>query len=129
MRANPVRTTVAHLALPRRARQPGAGFARMLSAAHQRSNLRDTARRGDHRPADPQEFHRNLAVQLAALAQNEDTDGIRRTLHAVVSDNPDVLSVAMRRATEEIAAEAESHLTGSLGYLREAAIDLMRRQQ
>jgi diguanylate cyclase (GGDEF)-like protein len=51
----------------------------------------------------------NLAVQLAALAQNEDTDGIRRTLHAVVSENSDVLSVAMRRANGEIAAETGNH--------------------
>jgi diguanylate cyclase (GGDEF)-like protein len=51
----------------------------------------------------------SLAVQLAALAQNEDTDGIRSTLHAVVSENPDVLSVAMRRATGEIAAETGNH--------------------
>jgi diguanylate cyclase (GGDEF)-like protein len=51
----------------------------------------------------------NLAVQLAALAQNDDTLGIRRTLHSVVSDNPDVLSVAMRRATGEIAAETGNH--------------------
>ena len=51
----------------------------------------------------------SLAVQLAALAQNEDTDGIRRTLHAVVSDNSDVLSVAMRRATGEVAAETGNH--------------------
>jgi len=51
----------------------------------------------------------NLAVQLAALAQNEDSDGIRRTLHAVVSGNPDVLSVAMRRVTGEIAAETGNH--------------------
>lgn len=50
-----------------------------------------------------------LAVQLAALAQNEDTDGIRRTLHAVVSGNPDALSVAMRRSTGEIAAETGNH--------------------
>jgi diguanylate cyclase (GGDEF)-like protein len=51
----------------------------------------------------------SLAVQLAALAQNEDTDGIRRTLHSVVSGNADVLSVAMRRATGEIAAETGNH--------------------
>ena len=51
----------------------------------------------------------NLAVQLAALAQNEDTDGIRSTLHAVVSGNPDVLSVAMRRVNGEIAAETGNH--------------------
>jgi diguanylate cyclase (GGDEF)-like protein len=51
----------------------------------------------------------NLAVQLAALAQNEDTDGIRRTLHSVVSGNPDVLSIAMRRVNGEIAAETGNH--------------------
>ena len=51
----------------------------------------------------------NLAVKLAALAQTEDTDGIRRTLHAVVSENSDVLSVAMRRANGEIAAETGNH--------------------
>jgi len=51
----------------------------------------------------------NLAVQLAALAQNEDAGGIRSTLHAVVSGNPDVLSVAMRRVNGEIAAETGNH--------------------
>jgi len=51
----------------------------------------------------------SLAVQLTALAQNEDFTTLRRTLHAVVTRDPDVLSIGVRRADGEMAAETSSH--------------------
>src|SRR5262249_4312319 len=51
----------------------------------------------------------SLAIQLAALAQKEDTETMKRTLHAVVTRDPDVLSVAVRRADGHVVAETGNH--------------------
>jgi diguanylate cyclase (GGDEF)-like protein len=51
----------------------------------------------------------SLAVQLTALAQNEDFTTLRRTLHAVVTRDPDVVSIGVRRADGQIAAETPHH--------------------
>ena len=39
-----------------------------------------------------------LAVQLTALVQTDQIDAMRRTLHAVITRDDDVLSIAVRRA-------------------------------
>src|SRR5262245_33037227 len=51
----------------------------------------------------------SLAVQLTALAQNEDFTTLRRTLHTVVTRDSDVLSIGVRRADGEMAAETSNH--------------------
>ena len=51
----------------------------------------------------------SLAVQLAALVQEDQFDVLRRTLHAVISRDSDVLSIAVRRNDGEIAAETGNH--------------------
>jgi diguanylate cyclase (GGDEF)-like protein len=51
----------------------------------------------------------SLAVQLTALVQHEHFDVIRRTLHAVISRDPEVLSIAVRRADGEVVAETGNH--------------------
>jgi diguanylate cyclase (GGDEF)-like protein len=50
-----------------------------------------------------------LAVQLAALVQAEQYDILRRTLHAVISRDPEVLSIGVRRADGEVVAETGNH--------------------
>lgn len=50
-----------------------------------------------------------LAVQLAALVQAEHYDILRRTLHAVISRDSDVLSIGVRRADGEVVAETGNH--------------------
>ena len=50
-----------------------------------------------------------LAVQLTALAQNEDIPTLKRTLHAVITRDADVLSIAVRRADGHLAAETGNH--------------------
>jgi diguanylate cyclase (GGDEF)-like protein/PAS domain S-box-containing protein len=51
----------------------------------------------------------SLAIQLAALAQSDDIETLKRTLHAVVTRDPDVLSIAVRRADGHVAAETGNH--------------------
>jgi len=51
----------------------------------------------------------NLAVQLTALAQSQDYPTLQRTLHAVVTREPEVLSIALRRADGQIASETGQH--------------------
>lgn len=51
----------------------------------------------------------SLAVQLTALAQGEDFATIKRTLHAVVTRNEDVLSIAVRRADGQVVAQTGNH--------------------
>src|SRR5262249_43090493 len=51
----------------------------------------------------------SLAIQLAALAQSDDLETLKRTLHAVVTRDPDVLSIAVRRADGHVAAQTGSH--------------------
>jgi diguanylate cyclase (GGDEF)-like protein len=50
-----------------------------------------------------------LSVQLAALVQGEHYDILRRTLHAVISRDPEVLSIGVRQADGEILAETGNH--------------------
>ena len=50
-----------------------------------------------------------LAVQLAALVQGEHYDVMRRTLHAVISRDPEVLSIGVRRNDGEVIAETGNH--------------------
>jgi diguanylate cyclase (GGDEF)-like protein len=50
-----------------------------------------------------------LAVQLAALVQAEQYDILRRTLHAVISRDTEVLSIGVRRADGEVVAETGNH--------------------
>lgn len=50
-----------------------------------------------------------LSVQLAALVQAEHYDILRRTLHAVISRDPEVLSIGVRRGDGEILAETGNH--------------------
>ena len=50
-----------------------------------------------------------LAVQLTALVQTDQIDALRRTLHAVISRDDEVLSIAVRRANGEILAETGNH--------------------
>jgi hypothetical protein len=52
----------------------------------------------------------SLAVQLAALVQQDQFDVLRRTLHAVISRDSDVLSIAVRRKDGEIMAETGNHV-------------------
>src|SRR5512145_2800703 len=51
----------------------------------------------------------SLAVQLAALVQSEHYDILRRTLHAVISRDGEVLSIGVRRADGEVVAETGNH--------------------
>jgi diguanylate cyclase (GGDEF)-like protein/PAS domain S-box-containing protein len=51
----------------------------------------------------------SLAIQLTALAQSENFETMRRTLHAVISRDPDVQSIAVRRADGVVMAETGSH--------------------
>jgi diguanylate cyclase (GGDEF)-like protein len=51
----------------------------------------------------------SLAIQLAALAQSDDFETVKRTLHAVVTRDPDVLSIAVRRADGRVVAQTGSH--------------------
>jgi len=51
----------------------------------------------------------SLAIQLAALAQSDDMQTVRRTLHAVVTRDPDVLSIGLRRADGRLVAETGNH--------------------
>jgi diguanylate cyclase (GGDEF)-like protein len=51
----------------------------------------------------------SLAVQLAALVQSEHYDILRRTLHAVISRDSEVLSIGVRRADGEMIAETGNH--------------------
>ena len=51
----------------------------------------------------------SLAVQLAALVQSDQFEVLRRTLHGVISRDPDVLSIAVRRADGQVMAETGNH--------------------
>jgi diguanylate cyclase (GGDEF)-like protein/PAS domain S-box-containing protein len=51
----------------------------------------------------------SLAVQLAALVQQDQFEVLRRTLHAVISRDNDVLSIAVRRSDGEVMAETGNH--------------------
>jgi len=51
----------------------------------------------------------SLAIQLAALAQSDDIETLKRTLHAVATRDPEVLSIAVRRADGQVAAETGNH--------------------
>jgi diguanylate cyclase (GGDEF)-like protein len=51
----------------------------------------------------------SLAVQLTALAQTESYEALRRTLHAVVTRDADVLSIAVRRADGQVVAQTANH--------------------
>lgn len=50
-----------------------------------------------------------LAVQLTALVQTDQIEALRRTLHAVISRDEEVLSIAVRRANGEMLAETGNH--------------------
>ena len=50
-----------------------------------------------------------LAVQLTALVQTDQIEALRRTLHAVISRDEEVLSIAVRRASGEVLAETGNH--------------------
>jgi PAS domain S-box-containing protein len=52
-----------------------------------------------------------LAVQLTALVQTEQWDALRRTMHAVISRDPEVLSIGVRRSNGEVVAETGNHAT------------------
>jgi diguanylate cyclase (GGDEF)-like protein len=52
----------------------------------------------------------NLAVQLAPLAQREDFELIKRILQALNGRNPEVLSMGLRTAAGEVAAQTENHV-------------------
>lgn len=52
-----------------------------------------------------------LAVQLTALVQTEQWEALRRTMHAVISRDPEVLSIAVRRSNGEVVAETGNHAT------------------
>jgi diguanylate cyclase (GGDEF)-like protein len=51
----------------------------------------------------------SLAVQLTALAQTESYEALRRTLHAVVTRDADVLSIAVRRTEGQVVAQTPNH--------------------
>jgi len=51
----------------------------------------------------------SLAVQLTALAQADDFATIKRTLHAVITRNDDVLSIAVRRVDGHVVAQTGNH--------------------
>ena len=51
----------------------------------------------------------SLAIQLTALAQSDDIETMRRTLHEVVTRDPDVLSIGVRRTNGHVVAETGSH--------------------
>ena len=50
-----------------------------------------------------------LAVQMTALVQTEQWEALRRTMHAVISRDPEVLSIAVRRNNGEVVAETGNH--------------------
>ena len=52
-----------------------------------------------------------LAVQLTALVQTDQWEALRRTMHAVISRDPEVLSIAVRQSNGEVIAETGSHAT------------------
>lgn len=52
-----------------------------------------------------------LAVQMTALVQTEQWEALRRTMHAVISRDPEVLSIAVRRTNGEVVAETGNHAT------------------
>jgi diguanylate cyclase (GGDEF)-like protein len=52
-----------------------------------------------------------LAVQMTALVQTEQWETLRRTMHAVISRDPEVLSIAVRRSNGEVVAETGNHAT------------------
>ena len=52
-----------------------------------------------------------LAVQMTALVQTEQWEPLRRTMHAVISRDPEVLSIAVRRKNGEVVAETGNHAT------------------
>ena len=52
-----------------------------------------------------------LAVQITALVQTEQWETLRRTMHAVISRDPEVLSIAVRRKNREVVAETGNHAT------------------
>ena len=51
----------------------------------------------------------SLAIQLTALAQSNEQETIKRTLREVVTRDPDVLSIAVRRSDGHVVAETGSH--------------------
>ena len=51
----------------------------------------------------------SLAIQLTALAQSNDMETMRRTLHEVITRDPDVLSIGVRRSNGNVVAETGSH--------------------
>ena len=51
----------------------------------------------------------SLAVQLTALAQTESYEALRATLHAVVTRDADVLSIAVRRTDGQVVAQTPNH--------------------
>ena len=53
----------------------------------------------------------SLAVQMTALVQTEQWEPLRRTMHAVISRDPEVLSIAVRRKNGEVVAETGNHAT------------------
>jgi diguanylate cyclase (GGDEF)-like protein len=53
----------------------------------------------------------SLAVQMTALVQTEQWDALRRTMHAVISRDSEVLSIAVRRKNGEVVAETGNHAT------------------
>lgn len=52
-----------------------------------------------------------LAIQITALVQAEEWETLRRTMHAVISRDPQVLSIAVRRSNGEVVAETGNHAT------------------
>jgi diguanylate cyclase (GGDEF)-like protein/PAS domain S-box-containing protein len=50
-----------------------------------------------------------LAIQLTALVQTESYDVLRKTLHAVMSRDDQVISLGVRRADGELVAETSNH--------------------
>ncbi len=52
-----------------------------------------------------------LAVQLTALVHAEEHALLRRTLHTVISRDPELLSIGVRRVDGEVVAETGSHRT------------------
>jgi PAS domain S-box-containing protein len=51
----------------------------------------------------------SLAVQITALVQAEQYEILRRALHSVVSRDPDVLSIGVRRTDGDMVAETGNH--------------------
>jgi diguanylate cyclase (GGDEF)-like protein/PAS domain S-box-containing protein len=52
-----------------------------------------------------------LAIQITALVQTEEWEALRKTMHAVISRDPEVLSIAVRRRDGEVVAETGNHAT------------------